>query len=111
MTREKYFNICEQMNEEPNPDRMPPELEDFPSDVQKAVIVFNKLGDKVYPDIGYTGKDYTALPIYIESEGVECKDMFLETILRLDNFVITESAEKRQRELKALSKTPPGVGR
>jgi serine/threonine protein kinase len=61
MTKDKYLDMCDQLNKEPEDHEMPPELTDFPLDVQKAVIVFNKLGDKILADIGYLGKDYTLL--------------------------------------------------
>jgi hypothetical protein len=113
MTSEKYYNMCEQIGEEPNPNRVPPSIDEFPSDVQKALYTFNKLGDKIIPDIGYIGKDYTTVGLYIEIENVTNKYLFMETLLRLDSRVITKSAEKRKREMDKLtpSKTPGGVGR
>jgi len=57
--------MCEQIGKEPDPEEIPPEVEDFPLDVQKALLLYNKLGDRIYPDIGYLGKDYTQLPIWM----------------------------------------------
>jgi len=88
ITLDKYLSMCEQLGEEPNPDKMPPEVSDFPVDVQKAMMLFNKLGDRIYPDIGYLGKDYTQLPIYIKVYEIENTELFLETLLRLDSKVI-----------------------
>jgi hypothetical protein len=98
MTAEKYFSVCEQTGEEPDPQRIPPEVTDFPSDVQKAMILFNKLGDRVYPDIGYLGKDYTQLPIYMDVYEVEDRRLFLETLLRLDSKLIEKSAAQLKAE-------------
>ncbi len=100
MSRETYFKICEQMETEPDPDKIPPEVDDFPSDVQKAMILFNKLGDRIYPDVGYLGKDYTQLPIYMDVYEVDDRKLFLETLLQLDAPIIEKSREtlKRQRE-------------
>jgi len=97
MTKERYFEICSQMGEEPNPDRVPPDVEDFPLDVQRALILFNKLGDRVLPDIGYLGKDYSQVPTLMEVYEVEDKKLFLEALLRLDARLI----EKSQAEMKA----------
>ena len=94
MTAEKYFTICEQMGQEINPDKIPPDIQDFPSDVQKAMVLFNKLGDRVLPDIGYLGKDYTQLSIYMDVYEVEDRRIFLETLLRLDSELIKKSAEE-----------------
>lgn len=92
------MNICEVRNEEPNPDKIPPEVHDFPIEVQKAMMLFNKLGDRIYPDIGYLGKDYTQLPIYLEVYEIKNKEIFLETLLRLDARVIEKSQEALKRE-------------
>lgn len=97
MTRERYFAMCEQMGTEPDPDKIPPDLEDFPADVQKAMVLFNKLGDRILPDIGYLGKDYTQLMVYMNVYEVEDRKLFLETLLRLDSKLI----EKSQAEMKA----------
>jgi hypothetical protein len=98
MTRETYYTMCEQMGKEPDPDEMPPELQDFPPDVQTALVLYNKLGDRIYPDIGYLGKDYTQLPIYMDVYGVENKKIFLETLLLLDSRIIKKSAEALKGE-------------
>lgn len=98
MTREKYYNLCEQMNREPDPDEIPPELDDFPPDVQKAMIVFNKLGDRIFPDIGYLGKDYTQLNTFIDVYEIENKKIFLETLIRLDSKIIQKSAASLKAE-------------
>lgn len=100
MTYDKYMLMCEQLGEEPDPDKIPPEIQDFPSDVQKAVVVYNKLGDRIFPDIGYLGKDFTPLPLHIEIMNIGSKEIFFETLLRLDEKVIKKSAEaiKAQRK-------------
>lgn len=98
MTKEKYFMMCEQLNKEPEPHEIPPDLYDFPIDVQKAIIVFNKLGDRIYPDIGYLGKDYVQLPIHIEVNEVQNKKIFLETLIRLDAKIIEKSATTLKSE-------------
>ncbi len=105
MTCEKYLSLCEKMEIEPDPNKMPLEIQDFPSDIQKAMVLFNKLGDRIYPDIGYLGKDYTQLPIYMEVYEVEDKRIFLETLLRLDARVIQKSQEALKRERDKLKRT------
>ena len=90
--------MCEQMNKEPDEDEMPPEIEDFPFDVQKAMIIYNKLGDRIFPDIGYLGKDYTQLSILMDVYEVTNRKIFLETLLRLDAKVIQKSAATLKQE-------------
>lgn len=97
MTKEKYLSVCEQMNSEPEEDKCPPGYEDFPDSVQQAIEVFNKLGDRVYPEIGYMGKDYTSIGLHMEVVGVTNKEIFLDTLIRLDAFMIKKSAEQLKK--------------
>ena len=69
MTQERYLTMCEQMGKDPNPDEIPPAWEDLPDIACTAVNIFNQLGDRVFPEIGYMGKDYTNLPLFIEVYG------------------------------------------
>ena len=83
-----------------DPKVMPVAIEDFPDIVLMAINIFNRLGDRVYPEIGYIGKDYTNLLMYMEMLGVETpdKDFFLEVIEWLDARAIKKSAESLKRE-------------
>ena len=95
MTKARYLDMCEQTGREPDPDKIPPDIEDFPELVQQAISVFNILGDRIAADIGYLGKDYSILPIYLSD--VEDKALFLEVISWMDNKLITKSAEEMKR--------------
>ena len=91
--------MIEQTGEEIDWDRIPPDAEDFPDAVITALNIYNSLGNRVYPDIGYVGKDYTNLELlykffYIEEKD---KDFIFEIILYLEGVEI----EKSQRRLKA----------
>ena len=108
MTKEKYLSLCEQMNTQPDEDKCPPGYEDFPEPVQQAVEAFNKLGDRVYPDIGYMGKDFTSLDLFIEVLGVAQKEIFLETLVRLDAFMIKKSAEQLKKARDSVKKKGNG---
>lgn len=104
MTSDKYFDLCEQMGKEPDPDEIPPDIEDFPTDVQKALVVYNKLGDRIMADIGYLGKDYTQLSTFMEVYEVENKRIFLETLLLLDSKTIEKSAAALKAERDKMKK-------
>lgn len=97
MSKEKYLTLCEQMGTEPSEDKCPPELSDFPIPVQQAIEIFNKLGDRVYPDIGYMGKDFVSLPMHMEIAGVDSKEIFMETLIRLDAAMIKRSADQMKK--------------
>lgn len=92
------------MGQDPVEEKCPPEFNDFPVVVQQAIEVFNKLGDRVYPDIGYMGKDYTAIELHMEVVGVCNKEIFLETLIRLDASMIKRSSDQMKKARDKLSK-------
>jgi len=98
MTRTKYLNMCEQLDKEPNTEEMPPDWEDFPMVIQEAINTFNSLGDRVYPDIGYVGKDYTTLSYFIEMYEIKDTEFFLEILSWLDSRAIKKSSDQLKKE-------------
>jgi len=104
MTRNKYLDMCEQLGKEPSDKEIPPDWEDFPEIVQEAINTFNQLGDRVYPEIGFVGKDYTNLPHYIEIYGIANKEFFLEVISWLDSRAIKKSSETLKKEYDKLKR-------
>lgn len=109
MTQEKYLNICEQLGQEPNPDKMPPAWEDLPEIAQIAINTFNALGDRVYPEIGYVGKDYTNLPILLDIYGIEDTDYFIEILNWLDARAIKKSSDNLKKEYDKLKRKSSGT--
>ena len=73
-------------------------MEDFPLDVQSAIVVYGKLGDRIDGNVGYLGKDFTTLPLHMKIMHVEDEEIFLETLLRLDHHMIERSAEQLRQE-------------
>jgi len=108
MTQARYLEMCEQLGKEPNPEEMPPDINDLPEEVQQAIFIFNLLGDRVYPDIGFVGKDYTNLPILLELHGVEDKELVLEVLNFLDSRAIKKSSEQIKRERDKLKRKSSG---
>jgi len=100
MTAEKYFEMQEQMGQPIEEDKIPPSMEDMPEIVIDAMSIFNRLGDRVYPEIGYVGKDYTNLKLYMEVYGIEenDKDFLLDIIEWLDTRAIKKAADTLKRE-------------
>ena len=95
MTKDRYLEMQSQLCRDPDPEKCPPGIEDFPSVVQEAIYVFNSLGDRVVADIGYLGKDYTLLPAYLND--VEDKETYLEVMAWLDGKIIKKSQEEMKR--------------
>ena len=101
MTAEKYFEMQEQMGQAIEEDKIPPTMDDFPEEVNIAMDIFNRMGDRVYPEIGYIGKDFTNLNLYLDIYDVEKqteKDFILEIIEWLDARAIKKSSEQLKRE-------------
>ena len=96
------------MGNEPVEEEMPPDWNDFPEIVQFAINTFNMLGDRVYPDIGYIGKDYTNLPHYIEVYDIEDKEYFLQILSWLDSRAIKKSSEQLKREYDKMKRQSSG---
>jgi len=108
MTQERYLAMCEQLGKEPDPDEIPPDWHDFPDIVQLAINTFNILGDRVYPEIGYIGKDYTNLPHLLEVYNIEDKEYFLELLQWLDSRAIKQSSDQLKREYDKLKRKNSG---
>ena len=98
MDKNRYLSMMDELGQDPISEEIPPGVEDFPEIVIDAINTFNSLGDRIYPEIGYIGKDYTNLPLHIEMYKIEDKDTFLEILLRLDAEAIKNSQEKLKRE-------------
>ena len=99
MNKDQYLRMVEQTGEEIDWDRCPPDLEDFPEIVTTAMNIFHSLGNRVYPDVGYMGKDYTNLHILNKLYGVEEHQQ--EYIMDLLLFLDARNIEASQKSIKA----------
>jgi len=99
MTKDQYLEMMDQMNEEPDWDKFPPDWEDFPELVVTCVNIYHSMGDRIFPDVGFIGKDYTNFKFLLENYGIEehQKDFVFDTLLWLDSRAI----EASQKRLKA----------
>lgn len=104
MTRDKYLDMMEQLGKEPIESEIPPSEDDLPEIAIVAINTFGMLGDRVYPEIGYMGKDYTNLPHYIEIFEIQDKEFFLEILSWLDSRAIKKSAEQMKRQYDKLKR-------
>jgi hypothetical protein len=111
MTKDKYLEVCKQLGTEPKAKNCPPGLEDFPDLMRDAIDTFNRLGDRVYPEIGYVGKDYSLLDYYIDICGVNNSydlEFFLDVLSWLDSRAIQKNAETVKREMDKLKRKSHG---
>ncbi len=92
----------DQLGQEPNMDEMPPELDDFPLEVQEAFLVHLMLPDKWDGASGnYMGKDWSALEPMLNVNNIEQKDrkilcFFLKFIESANTMSINESLKRQQ---------------
>jgi len=100
MTKSQYLEMMEQMEEDPDWEKCPPDWEDFPQIVIDALNIFNSMGDRIFPDIGYIGKDFTNFNFLLEQYNIEehQKDYLFELILWLDSRAIDVSQKKLKAE-------------
>lgn len=108
MTKDKYLELREQIGKEPNPEECPPGAEDFPDILLDSINIFNMLGDRVFPEIGYIGKDYTNLPVLLKVFAVDNVDLLMETLSRLDAHAIKKSQEHLKREYDKMKRKNRG---
>jgi len=98
------LKMCEQLGKEPDPEEIPPDMEDFPDIAIHALNTFSNLGDRLVPDVGYMGKDFTNLPYYMKFYGVEDEQLFLEILTWLESRAIDRSHESMKREREKLKR-------
>lgn len=84
--------------QDPDPDKIPVGYEDLMYDAQLALNIYGRLGNRVYGDVGFTGKDFTVLPILIAYHSILDTDLLLEYLNVIDTFNITKSQEAMKKE-------------
>ena len=101
MTKDQYLIMCEQTGQEIDWEKCPPDWEDFPQVVITTFNIFNSLGDRVYPDVGYIGKDFTNFNFLLKYYQVETYqiEFIFNTILWLDSRAIQSSQKKIKSEM------------
>ena len=99
MSKEQYLRMCEQTGQEIDWDKCPPGWEDFPEPVTTAIEIFHQLGDRVYADVGFVGKDFTNLDFLFRIHYI--KDHQKEYLLELLLFLEREAIQESQRAIKS----------
>jgi hypothetical protein len=104
MSKDKYLEMQEQLGREPDIEKCPPGIEDMPDVFLDAINIYNSLGDRIYPEIGYIGKDFTNLPILLGVYKIDNIDLLMEILSRLDGHAIKKSSEHLKREYDKLKR-------
>ena len=94
----------EGLGREIDPEKCPPGVDDFPDIVIDALNIYDRLGNRMYPDIGYVGKDFTNLPIYLKLYKIDNIELFMEILSRLDSHAIKTSQQELKRSYDKLKR-------
>ena len=100
---DKYLKVCEQLGQEPDPNKMPPSRGELPYEVQIAFSIHDMLPDRWDGMSGsYFGKDLSALGTIIDIYEVEDKKQcvfWLKNIEALNSRSINDRmAQERKRK-------------
>jgi hypothetical protein len=106
MTKDQYLMMCEQTKQEIDWEKCPEEIEDFPEVVVTALNIFYSLGDRIFPDVGYIGKDYTLFPMLCSHYAVTDyeKDYLTDIILFLESRQIEASQKSLKAEMERIKR-------
>jgi len=109
MTKDAYFDMCNQLNIAPTDSEIPMEISDFPELVQTGLLIYSKLKDNWDPTVGkYMGKDYTIIFELFNLYSVDTVDeriTLLDLLQVVDHVRINISSDKVKAEL-AKTKNP-----
>jgi len=107
MTKDQYLRMVEQTGEAIDWERCPPDWEDFPDSIATAMNIFNDLSDRIYPEIGYIGKDFNNLESIFGFHCVKEKserEWIFELLLHLESDTIAKSQQRIKAEYDKIKK-------
>lgn len=102
MDVEQYYNMCDMMGVEPNPDDLPPSLSELPLEVQLAYDIYQVLPVRIAEFSGvYLGKDYGLLGFFLDMYEVtdsSWRKFYFKIIRMLDSIVIDRNQKEKAKE-------------
>lgn len=99
---DKYLKICEQLNQEPDPNKMPLEPSDFPVEVQVAFFIFGFLEDDWDGASGsYLGKKWSNIEYLFKLYNVDEPKTVIYIMKMYENTTVNYRAEKAEQKRKA----------
>ena len=99
---DKYLSICEQLGEEPDPNKMPLETSDFPTEVQVAFFIFGFLEDRWEGMSGtYMGKTWNNLEYLFTLYDLDSKTTILYFMKMWEEVIVSFRANKSEQRRKA----------
>jgi hypothetical protein len=91
--------LMEERGLDPDPDKIPVGYEDLSYDAQLCLNIYGRLGNRVYGDVGFVGKDYTNLPILIKFHEIVNTDFLLEMLNIIDEYNVDKSQKAMKKEM------------
>ena len=99
---DQYLEICEQLGEEPDPQKMPLTESDFPAEVQVAFFMFSLLSDKWEGMSGsYMGKDWSHCSQLFQIYEIEDQKTTIYLMKVYERILMNYRAEEADRKRKA----------
>jgi len=103
MDKWQYFEMCEQLGTEPNPEDIPVDFEDFMWEVQEAFQIYNLLKDEWDGFNGiYLGKSLIGITEIFDISGVEPENRYTIILLikLIDKIRVQETNRKQEKPAK-----------
>mgnify|MGYP006279453383 CR=1 FL=1 len=101
MTKNQYFDMCEQLGTEPVESEIPVEFDDFPAELQTALSIYKIMRDE-WEFVGgnYLGKNINGIFEIFEAYEVDPKDkrFYLELIHIIDQVRIDEIRKQKPKQ-------------
>lgn len=98
----KYLLICEQLGQDPDPEKMPLETSAFPAEVQVAFFIFDLLSDRWDGQSAtYLGKDWTSVPFLLDLYEVEDKKVVVYFMKTYEILIVNSKMEEAEKKRKA----------
>ena len=111
LSLDAYLNMCEQLGEDPDPEKMPPTIENYPHEVQVAFFIHQLLPDRWEGMSGhYMGKDMSSLGTLLDVWNVEDKKTVVYFIKHIESNQARQINEEAEQRRKAKSKQSKGQG-
>jgi len=105
MDVDKYLLICEQLGEEPDPQKMPLELSDFPAEIQVAFFLFGYLEDNWEGTSGtYMGKIWTQMEYLFELYNIDEPKVTAYFMKLIESIIINHRGREQSNRRKAAEK-------
>jgi len=106
---DKYLKICEQLGEEPNPDKMPVTVDQYPLEVQQAFLIHDLLPDRWDGMSGsYFGKDMSALGSLLDIWEIEDKRTIVYFIKHIEARKVDKINKELEQKRKARERSSKG---